>query len=68
MAFHPAFGRKLPRNHLFRTRPAGPTSGDVQGIATSRPRLLRDTYRCHNCGSEVPKTSFVCKECGRDVS
>lgn len=33
-----------------------------------KPRLLRDTYKCHNCGSEVPKTSFVCQDCGRDVS
>jgi hypothetical protein len=40
--------------------------GPVLGYMFPRPK--KNTYTCPNCGSEVPKTSFVCQDCGRDVS
>jgi DNA-directed RNA polymerase subunit RPC12/RpoP len=32
------------------------------------PTVKRTHYTCANCKSEVPADSYVCSECGRDVS
>lgn len=39
----------------------------LQFIPTPTARK-KATYTCPNCHSEVPRESYVCRECGRDVS
>ena len=73
MTSHPAFKKVPGRGHMGFRRIARtfapqylppPFADVVQEVV----RASRATYKCANCGSEVPKTSFVCQDCGLDVS